>query len=973
MNKTVHIGNSHSGKLHAWLFAFGFFAILATTADAALPDNVTYRNDFTTRESVGAIPATNIWHEMSYPTLASASANYQLCFRPVPSNGYTTYDDYSVRTPYYHANIYNGKPSIDGWFIPFFNCSGHNWNYKLSASSSTGVGSDPYKLTAVMVAPQGNSCFAFYYGSSASRAGVVLQSLRNEFTNGQVRIQVDMRAPEYWDHGASYVRVFPVYDRHMDILAWDGWFHVAEASPGKFGFRCTDGHPGVDRDKTYPQYWYGTGTTTNYYGRCQTAQLGSNCYGKTNYWFRYVVTYDLDAKSFGGNLYKLSSNHLDEGLGHPTFDTPTPDTVYQNFSNAAFTGEMSDASGGISGIGIDAVGSYDSSAASRTNLVWVDNIRVSWKDTGASDFAVCYENDFSTRRYRSLSVPRRETLATYSASTNMVASETFADYPSGEGDIYKYTIVPDPVAPKSGVQPTGLDGWRILPYFTSQPRPGIIAYGGNSYDPGGEGGKMLTFGNNGGYGILGQTLGTKVSSGVVKISADFRLPSRTPGPSIAPNVNDKMCAAVGFGSAALYSAGNSSLAANLAGGVGYRLNVSDGGASTNYVPYVLGASSGSSATHTEPGSWTTPETNFWYRLEVTADIDEKKYSVAVTPLGAASVTADFAPTEDPILEQTEIPFASDVADIGSFYIYGFGYGHAVTASYINLRVCIDNIQVWHNGNAIYSNDFTTSVRGPESGIPQASGYVAEQYDRDDGQDHWMRSNFKAVDGVMTSATVREDDGNQYLSLGAYAEGGNELLVQHSFGQAISRPFKFSVDVRPPASWNLANGHFTVALGGVDMEDISANGYASSRLVAFGFTNTVANANNNYYCPWSNITSGMFCEGGAETTLLGGNFTPTSANGWYRFVAHVRPDVGTYDIAVYDMGKAHPASPDVPRGQKIAEAKDVQFSGAAQGISSVYLHARGVGHTFGEVGMDPQHVSVDNMTVTDIPGSIIIVF
>ena len=950
-------------------------------AEAALPDNVTYRNDFTTRESVGAIPATNIWHEMSYPEPTTDPTYQQLCYRPTPDNGYTTYGHYSVRTPYYYSNIYNGKPSVDGWFIPFFNCSGHDWNYKLSATDSTNIGKDPYKLTPSYVKPQENRAFAFLYGSATPRAGVVLHSLHNEFTNGQVRIQVDMKAPEYWDHGASYVRVFPVYDRYMDILAWDGWFHVAEASPGKFGLRCTSGHPGSNRERTYPQYWYGTAMTTNYDGCCLSTQLGNNYQVKTNYWFRYVVTYDLDTKKFGGNLYKLSSNQLDEGLGHPTFETLTPSKEYKKLSEVDFMGSVSASYGGISGIGIDAAGSYTRKTTAYTNLVWVDNIRVSWKDTGASDFEVCYENDFSTRRYRTLSVPKRETSAAYSASTNTVASETFANYPAGNVEIYKNALVPDPVAPNADAQPVGFDGWRRLPYNNSTCRPAVAFYGNTMFDPGGTGGKMLTFGNSGAYGVFGQPLGDRATTGTMKISADFRLPSRDPGtrPDLAYDTEGRQHAAVGFGSASLYRAGSSSLASNLVGGVGYRFNVSDGDANTNYVPYVIGESSGSSVTYEVPDSWKQLVKDSWYRMEVTANLDERAYSIAVTPLGAASVTADFAPTEAPIFERSGLPFASDVADIGSFYIYGFGYGSNVTtneeryARYINHRVCVDNIRVWHNDNVIYSNDFATRVRSPESGIPQASGYVAEQYDRDDGRDHWMRSNFKAADGVLTSATVREEGVNQYLSLGAYAEGGNELLVQHSFGQAISRPFKFSVDVRPPASWNLANGHFDVALGGVDMEDISANGHASCRLVTFGFTNTVVNTTTSGCSPWGQTTTGMFCAGAAGNTLMGDEFAPTSANGWYRFVAHVRPDVGTYDISVYDMGSFHPASPEVPRGRKVAEAKGVQFSGAAQGISSVYLHARGVGHTFGEVGMDPQHVSVDNMTVTDIPGAIVIIF
>ena len=81
-----------------------------------------------------------------------------------------------------------------------------------------------YKLTPNVIMDNGNGCFAWTYGSATRRAGVVLNSLHNTFTNGQVRIQVDMRAPDRWpvNGGYSYVRVFPVFDKYMDILAWNG-------------------------------------------------------------------------------------------------------------------------------------------------------------------------------------------------------------------------------------------------------------------------------------------------------------------------------------------------------------------------------------------------------------------------------------------------------------------------------------------------------------------------------------------------------------------------------------------------------------------------------------------------------------------------------------------------------------------------------------------------------------------------------
>ena len=119
--------------------------------------------------------------------------------------------------------------------------------------SGCGIGTDgAYKLTPYLLSDGGDVCFAWLYGTATRRAGVVLNSLHNEFTNGQLRIQVDMRAPESWAGGYAFVRVFPVFDKYMDILAWDGsWCDrnrnaLSNASitnspvtPGKFGIRST--------------------------------------------------------------------------------------------------------------------------------------------------------------------------------------------------------------------------------------------------------------------------------------------------------------------------------------------------------------------------------------------------------------------------------------------------------------------------------------------------------------------------------------------------------------------------------------------------------------------------------------------------------------------------------------------------------------------------------------------------------------
>ena len=186
-------------------------------------------------------------------------------------------------------------------------------------------------------------------------------------------------------------------------------------------------------------------------------------------------------------------------------------------------------------------------------------------------------------------------------------------------------MVPPLQSPSSNAQPVGYDGWRVLPYEDLNGscggcHPGVIAYGGNDYDVGGVGGEMLTFGNQGSWGLIGQTLEATYTSGKVRLVADVRLPR---GGLNTWHENTRR-AAIGLGSTALYTANRDQLAANLAAGVGYlrKVTTEDGVKVTNDVPYRLGAS----VSAEKPGfvfeeNPTIPEKATWYRYDITADLD----------------------------------------------------------------------------------------------------------------------------------------------------------------------------------------------------------------------------------------------------------------------------------------------------------------------------------------------------------------
>ncbi|MBR0506137.1 MAG: hypothetical protein IJJ84_12090, partial [Kiritimatiellae bacterium] len=95
------------------------------TASAALPSDVIYRNDFTTRESVAAIPRVGETYEATpYPAKTSLLHAYlgvdsfNKYARPefTPA-GIWTYPDFSAL---YCVNAGDLRPSYDGWFQPNF-------------------------------------------------------------------------------------------------------------------------------------------------------------------------------------------------------------------------------------------------------------------------------------------------------------------------------------------------------------------------------------------------------------------------------------------------------------------------------------------------------------------------------------------------------------------------------------------------------------------------------------------------------------------------------------------------------------------------------------------------------------------------------------------------------------------------------------------------------------------------------------
>ena len=981
------------------------FVCLAVTALvgatwAALPSDVIYSNDFTTRESAGAIPRLGETYEATpyrtnsgwlhpYLTDGNVRAAAAEC---LSLNGYYGYTSFAAS---YWVNSGDSRPSYDGWFQPNF-------------STGTSSGNDNlFRHTACLymdVAEDGtaNPCFRFGYnpGSGARRTGIALKSLHNVFTNGQLQIQVDVKMPGKWSANNAQFWVFPVHDKFMSIEAWGGVPTAITngATLGMFGCRS-----GGDLTKPYLQYWNAHGNT----------QFGNNYSGsKRMIWSRYTVTYDLDTGKMTGTCQGLDAwieadiyTNVTKysAIAHPTFDTvPNSLKTYTNVGQEHFflgCASVADLAriwserGGISGIGTF-VGLVGNGANAGTNLEGgitaaainkplLDNIRVSWKAPGTDEFVVAYEDDFSNRTYRVLSAPDAETTATYTAGTETVGPtlDTFTGYVkgtvSGHEDGYnKYQLTPPAKSPyATTLQPLGVDGWRrLVPHASA---PGGRPWTRKNYD-GGEGGNLMEIGASGSFGCFAQLIGEEVRSGKVRISVDAHAPGAfTTDFGLLSQARQRV--AVALGPKALHSSLTSEIAGNTVAGGGFYLEKADDGA-TNHVAFTYGAD----AALVEDRS-VEVEPHAWYRLDLVADLDGKTYDLTVTPLGMLAVASDFEPETNAVMAATGIPFAAETADgIGAFYLWGYGYGGTVEWSQAR-RVAFDNVKVWSivtNGetavtNLLYSNDFDTRTRRLASSA-RASGRLAYQYDRDDGQDHWIRQNGAGAGVYGADATVRDDGGNQFLSLGRETGDGHTARYTTSLGQSVaSGRVTLTADFRPPEYWfGRTGGSVTVSLGNKLMEQSQVKNFAAGYLLRFGFRDSTGTGNGGRY---DDIRPFVLCSAdgtavgtGAGTYAYLGDAVSGAAQKWYRFVVKADLDGGTFDAAVYDMGTAHPA-PRSATGAQIGRVAGLKLMNPlGDGLSSLDVACYGVTSTFGETGVDPLHALIDNISVAKTAGFAIII-
>lgn len=856
------------------------FPFCLTAVGSELSSGIIYQNDFAVRGSANSIQ-TGDWYEWLYAK-----------GRPLVKNISGVYD---VGAPW---NAGNWESSQDNW-------------RKLALSDSV-------DFSCVCGDDDGNQYGEVSSGSSATQKKTgIIQPFYNSITDGVLRIRCDFRSPAKWPSGNGYVRVQPLARKHLTNMDFN-----ATGTLYNFGIQRNSNGSG-ESSKTRAIAYY----ANNSVGGSGAAAM-SNDEWDGGRWCRVVSELDLSSGRVTFRAYDL-------GTTHPAVDqSGGAEKAWNNSDTHYLVTAMCEANGPIEGIAV-AFNEFSSVAT-----IGFDNLVCEWKKPGASEFARFYENDFSTRRYRSLS-PAGTTSFEYATKATPY-SKTSADYGN-------YVIPRWWIDDANAVQPLGFDGWR---------RVNKDGHGNmNVLDAQEDGGNRVVVSGANTFVNAAHPLGRDITSGKLKLQADFRTPDRWYFSGITPYV------AVGLGGNILYKGTKNQQQGSYGAYIACRVGASSTSSSdkTAFRPAWLDAN-GSSAI--DSGKSLSAST--WYRAIVTVDKDSNVYGFKLYKLGSTSKTLGYdAPAQSELVyEKTGLPLWMTDA-ISSFAIWTYGAGDTAAGN-----ILVDNVRAWANDES--TAFYTFHGRASERVLTLQRGTVIGEVPQvDHGQDHWIRRNNGAGSVFVTAGA------NPCLA--ADAQGTFAIALQPLGTSVRHGKLKMTVDIRPPKCWTWdAEGLVSVNLGGdrylqgvMGTNDHYRTAFTASHGPRFGFGRSSAAAWDE--CGNRTDVKMTYFRGNGDGTGSDVVTTvPVDTAHWYRFKATVDIDAHTYDLVAYDMGTSHPTASTVAGTQVLPTVRDIPFRYDDSDISALAVAAYGVSQIEPQAADDAGLVLVDNIVVKEMGGLEIIV-
>lgn len=748
----------------------------------------------------------------------------------------------------------------------------------------------------------------------------------NSISNGTLRIAFDFRGPQQWPaDGSAYLRIQPLTRRALEKLEC-----FEEPILFSFGFQKQNA---ANETRAIYSFYDSTRTTSD--NRDSWGTCGNLTAGR---WYRLSADLDVAAG-------KVAAVHFYGGWGQqPSLDTPDGEALWEVTDKTdRYTKGTITPDNPVEGLAFRA-----SKITADADLV-VDNLVCSWKAPGADAFERFYENDFALRRYRRLEQPGSTThdYACDQSVTEVVCAK------------YDEVLLPretNTATSANAILPSGTGigyaGWRRCSNGAAE--LAAVKFNGS------QGMLCARSANGDGYVIATQTLGEDISSGVVRLSCDFRTPDKW-------YWADYRNLYVALGDASIYGL-SSSPASHWAARFGIAAKKqSDGGKAGDFRGY------------SHFGSGVYGDTNFksnrWYRSVLTVDLTKRRCEGKLYDLGAEAQSIDYVPTKDPVYTYAADGIANDLKKIGAFALLAYGTKTTkvkASASAPDGQAYFDNVQVWKDwnesagtGTLVYRDSFTSQKRCFDA---QARGEVLGYYQLDDGQDHWVRRH--------------NGSGGLWVTSGenpALASAGGELAYGvHPLGLRFEKGFAYAqVDVRPPRRWAEKGAYALVTIGDDlylqgCMSKLGPGQFLNHAGPSFGFGEPGdATATNGFY-PTVKIRYAEGDKNGGMTARYVGDAV-TSKN-WFRFKVVCNLDANTYDLSVYDLGVDHPTldTKESANGL-VAEVKDIPFRSVPQnGLMAMGVSIKGNQPLYPYDLEDAGAAIFDNVRVwNDVPGTAII--
>jgi hypothetical protein len=417
--------------------------------------------------------------------------------------------------------------------------------------------------------------------------GIAACPLGQTISNGSVRLSVDFRTPDKWYNNSASLRNIRImlapqayYDSFDDDIQ-------TTAYAARIGM---DGSSGVNDFK-----FMRTGAN---------ATVTTVAGGKSNHWYRAVMTVDIDNKTYDTLIFDLGENSV-------AYNFPTPDASTAVFSSSGEplrNAELPE----ISCFAFMTMGTGGSlgGTVNEKGLVYYDNIFAWRKNANETTWSQIYYNDLNTRRYYNVPL----TTCTLSDKLNRVDG---TDWWKSLGDGMDQLV-----ANGNGVNPFAHKIERKIPSWSS---------GGKRFDTS--------------YVFAAQPIGTNLTKGVVKMWADIRPPCRWTQSSGAAHVT---FGADGFYRGNMYDR-------TFIERYFVRFGFGCGSSTTtcgliNTVKFLISGPSGNTVLSE------TANATHWYRFKATTRIDRGTWDLEVFDMGTAQPTMETPTPSTAVVSRSDLPY-----------------------------------------------------------------------------------------------------------------------------------------------------------------------------------------------------------------------------------------------------------------------------------------------------------------------------